>query len=251
MRKLKKLRLSKDLPGVNLYRKDKFAFVFRKRGLSSFRVKTDPAFAVTRSKAACFAHTSYIASRIYQILRPVPAAHVTSTCYKRILAELQKEKNNRSDAHGQTALTILQGFRVNVHSFQQPTLHSLCRLERNDEQGIVNACIPPLHLVRDINAPIGATHCSLALLLAAFNVETGVIQEKIHEEEIIYRLAPGMTSRMDLSLKQPGFTSILLLAVVGVRFFEAGRNEIYSFNHSKSDSTDIMECRLPVNMLNH
>jgi hypothetical protein len=82
-------------------------------------------------------------------------------------------------------------------------------------------------------------------------VNTGKTQTQMHDGEIVYELGAAMTAPIKLSLQSIDFQSTILIAIAGFRFFGSHHTEIYSFNHCKSDTVDILECRLPAILMNH
>ena len=225
MRKLKKLRLSKDLPGVNLYRKDKLSFVFRKVGLTPERVKTDPAFALTLSKAAAFARASSIAGQLYKMLRPLLSPWLVKTGYRRLL------------------VCILSGMEKESAAPFPPSMeYPLCRFTYDRQQGLISVCIPPFRLAGDLDAPIGATHYKRSLLLATVSMDTGHMQTSLTQDEILYRVGRYGKKGLDTALQPTNTGASLLLAIVVIQYFGPCRDGILSFNHQKSDTMYVMAC---------
>src|SRR5258706_152189 len=148
MHKLKKLRLSRDMVGLNLYRTYGLSFIFRNVGLSAKRVKTDAAFAATRQKAARFAAAARAAGLIYRSLLPRSYQWDGKSCFRKLLSCLVKGiKNEWVPCHPEG---LHQARLCTLIAFECPTI----------EKGMV-LTIPPLHPTMDINAPLSATHFKL------------------------------------------------------------------------------------------
>jgi len=245
MRKLKKLRLSRQLGQVNIYRKDKFHYVFRNIGLTAQQVKTTLAFAATRTRASVFARASPTAARLYRLLAPMLGRHTTKNLYRNILSALVKEINRQNNPKGRRGLLVLKSFPCNTGSFPQPLLHEHCTLSWHRRHKTVHLALSSLCPVTDINPPIGATHIQLTLLLAAVEIKTGNTQCKTYDEPIFYRIAPVMTRPTELSLQTPLPSSQVLIAAIGLRFWYASGEDLRPFNNRQSDIADILACRLP------
>lgn len=236
MPKLKKLRLSKDLPGVNLYRRDKFAFVFRNTGLTRKRVLNHAVFGNTRRKAAAFAYASKTAGRLYRALLPEAAAWNGKDCYHRILAQTLKGAATPGPA--------LHGFPCNPHSFPQPILHAVCSLSYHPAEQMITALIPSLHPIKDINAPLGATHFTLSLTIKTWNTITGAKQSVRHEHPVFYRLNRMKTKSIKLKLPETNDAGLHIAAIAGIAFYTSSGDDLYTFNNRKSDVMDIIRVHI-------
>lgn len=223
MPKLKKLRLSKDLPGVNLYRKDKFAFIFRNIGLTSKRVKTDPAFARTRRKATEFTTAAHLAHLIYRSLLPAPVKWKGNNCYRRLLASLVKN-------------TPLEAFSCNPAAFPQPPFFSTQTLLYPGNKKLHVLTIPPFNPLKDINAPVGATHFTLSLRLVSVNTATGKTATAFSNCPVFYRLLPAPAKERKLVLLAWEGPTTMAIAAIGIAFYYAAENDFLTFNHGHSDN---------------
>jgi hypothetical protein len=244
MPKLKKLRLSKDLPGVNLYRKDKFAFVFRNVGLTSHRVKTTPAFAVTRRKAAAFSQAATTARYIYRTLLPFMEPLNSGDCYKRLLARIVQSTNASGTSPAHWNANALTGFQCNLHAFPQPTLHKHCTLHYIKEENTAIAHLPPLFPLTHINAPIGATHFQPALLLAAIYPHTGQKEIQTACPSVFHRLYLPTTKTIDLSLKIDPTRPAILLAAIKISFCLFSDHSFQTFYPKQSTVLDIFAIQI-------
>jgi len=246
MHKLKKLRLSKDLPGVNLYRRDKFSFVFRRPGLTAHRVNTDPAFAATRRRATAFARAAGLAAHLHRLLAPLLGPVAAKTNYRRLVAALVKDINNRQSWPGRGVVNILKAFPCNSRSIPQPGLLSRYRLAYDSPNNTITLSMPSLRLTRDINPPIGATHAQPWMMLAIIQGQTGLACVKLHQENAFFPLFPGRTRKMKLSMQNVSPPAPVVLAVAGIRFWVSSPGEWAPFNHQASDAADIFVCRVPL-----
>ena len=242
MRTLKKLRISKHMPGVNFYRKDKFAFVFRKVGLTGYRVKTDPAFSATRKKAAGFAHASQIAGRLCKTLRPFLTPSPAKSLYKRLLTGMVMEMNYQGGTPGKMNMAILQNFQCNPRSFAQTLIHLFCGCTCNSGKKTMEVFVPSLVPVRDIDFPLGATHVRLLLVLALYAKDTAAHEVIIHNPPVFYRLNRTTTKPITLSIKTTRFNPCCALALIGLQFYYAEGDELMSYDNQKWDTMDIIEC---------
>jgi hypothetical protein len=243
MPKLKKLRLSKDLPGVNLYRKDKFAFVFRNIGLTAKRVKTDAAFAATRAKATAFAGSATIAGHIYRAIKE-SASHLDGKdCYRRILARTVSAMPPFVTTQGPVQYIGLSGFQCNTHAFPQRALHALCSMDHITGQKIITARIPALFPPTDINGPWGATHFKLSLLLAIIYTDTGEKVSTLASHPILFQLALPMKRPLEATLKINIHRPAIILAAVKIAFCSGDGFCFHTWNHGTRDTFDIIACR--------
>ena len=239
------MRISRQLPGVNLYRKDKFHFVFRGTGLTAQQVKTGPAFAATRHHAAIFARASPLAARIHRLLAPMLGRHTTKKLYRQILAALLKDMNRQNDQKGRRGLLVLKSFPCNPRAIPQPLLHRQCRLTYNLTRKTIHLALPSLSPLKHLNPPIGATHIQLGLLLAAIEIKTGNTECKAYDQPVFYRIAPARTRPIELSLPTMLPSTQLLIAALTLRFWYASGDDLRPFNHRQSDIANIIDCRLP------
>ena len=246
MPKLKKLRLQSPWEGVNIFRREDGTILIRKSGLTSARVKTDPAFAVTLANALAFGVAAAWAARVSRALKSTLEKYRIKGSHKRLLGRLVTGLSAARSATHEMAQSLIPGFECNRFSFSQKTVHNLFRITYSSDNQTITAVLPPLLPAVDINFPIGATHCKLSLLLTLVCWKPGIQYIRLHEDDTFYRINHVPSNQIEITLKQPDYGTWFVLAAVGIQYFMTSidEQELYNFCNVRFNTFDILSCRL-------
>ncbi|MBS1566390.1 MAG: hypothetical protein JST39_18550 [Bacteroidetes bacterium] len=241
----RKLRLLSIITGANFYLKPDGTVSPRKISLTAARVKADSAFQATMTNALHFANAARWSGRIYPIVKPFLPRKMKIGCHQRMRSHLFEKLRSGCDKDNNILLSAMKGFPCNRRSSPQRSLEKLIQVKHDPDRHAASVTLLPMIPCMDINFPIGATFCNVALLLG-WGPCTKTMQPQVawHSTEATYRINNELISGASLSLQYPSENEGLLLVAVSIRFFDTSidERETFPWFQGNLDTFDIFFC---------
>ncbi|MBT8260767.1 MAG: hypothetical protein KJN82_05595 [Bacteroidia bacterium] len=218
MAKLKSLiKIEGTLDDLTFYKGKEGYLVKTKGGISSNRIKNDPAFIRTRENGAEFGHSAKSGKQLRRAILDLIVDAKDNRVTSRLTQAMSRTKNeDTTSARGERKVAIglatpegklvLKGFEFNDRAFLSNVLISDYTLDTTTGEVQISDFTPNM----DLNAPDGATHVSF---------RSGFLNLDFTTEEKELQLSPELNLSIDDSTTTVTLTPLAVPTGTGFAFY--------------------------------
>lgn len=230
------IKIDGTIDDLTFYKTSDGYLVRSRGGVSAERIATDPAFARTRENGMEFSR----AGKASKLLRTVFRTQLQNARGKRTPSRLTQELMRviHTDAGNPRGMRTVQGgelsllldFDFNDRSQLGSVLFADYTATINRATGAATVSLPDIVPVNDIVAPAGATHFILHVAAAEVDFESEVYKVVSEATELQEFDASTITAQ-DLTCSLPAASTLDLVLIMGIEFFQKVSNEYYSLKN--------------------
>lgn len=219
-----------------------------KGGVSKERIATDPAFIRTRENGQEFANAGKACRTLRLAFQSMAqgadkrmTGRLQQTLMKCLKADTLSARGSRTVATGN--LSFLQGFDFNVSGKLAVTLLApySCSISRTTGQNTLT--VPPFVPSISLSAPLGATHFKLEAAMTEIDFASGAYTTDTADSGFL-SIDSNPTGTNTLQLNATANTTLPLLTVLAVHFYQEVNQQYYALNHGGFDAANIINVDL-------
>ena len=229
----------------SLLKSKKMAKVKSKTGVSGDRIKTDAAFERTRENMEEFSRAGKAAKLLRNIFRDVTInakdiitqARLLKVTSRVLMADPLNERGARTVNNGD--LQQLQNFHFNARAGISDVLFVRCPMSFNRASGEVTVNIPAFVPRISLQNADGTTHFRILAAAAAVNFDTEQHEYAMQATaELPFNSDPTQATTLTLAL--PANSKDIVVAVLGIEYYQRVNSRSYALKSGKHNATSIV-----------
>ena len=223
----------------------KFKKMSKTNGLTADRIKNDPAYERTRENNEEFGRAGSAAKLLREIFRDVTVnakdiithSRLTEATLRVLKADPINERGKRTVTDGDPRR--LKNFHFNERAGIRDILFVKCPVNFNRVSGEVTVTIPSFVPGSSIGKPGGATHFRIMAAATAVNFDTEEY-EYARQTTAELPLNTDATEATTLTLTLPANSTDIVVAALGIEFFQKVNGQYYVIKSGAHNATTIV-----------
>jgi hypothetical protein len=239
------IKLKGTIGDITFYKADDGAYGAKaKSEVSAERIATDPKFLRTRENGREFGRAGKSGKVVRDAFRVMVGGadkrmvgRLTQTMMRCLKADTTSVRGERNVTDGD--LSLLAGFDFNVKGKLGTTLLTPFTTSINRVTGVTDVTIPAFVPTQSLSAPLGATHYQIVLAAAEvdFGSETNIA---IKTPSAFLPIDNIATTSLTLAANVTASTTLPIMQVVGIHFFQEVNGVKYALNNGSFDGVKIV-----------
>jgi hypothetical protein len=232
--------------GDMTYYKTKDGYLAKeKTSLTGTQIATDPRFKRTRENMAEFGNActsgKTLRHSINTLLQNATDGKVVSRLSKTMMQVLKTDttdkRGKRTVANGD--VTLLKGFEFNANSILGSTLYAPYTTSITRATGVLSVSIPAFVPATSIIAPLNATHFKLVFAGVAADFAAQQATAIINQTAVL-PWDETATSLITLTANMPAASTLPLLLVLGIQFFQEVNGNSYPLTDGSFNALSVI-----------
>lgn len=238
------IKIQGQMGGISFYKSKDGHLARLKSGISSDRIKNDPAFARTRENGAEFGRAGVSGKLLRTAFRNLTQnardgrmiSRLTQQMMKVVQSDSLNARGERNAANGD--VTLLEGFEFNSGSQLDKMFFVPYEATIERAGGILTIDIPEFNPKQQITAPPGATHFRLIAGAAELDFAAGSYSSSTTQSADLV-LSPNLQPALQLTHGVTAGSTKSLFLVFGIVFFQDVNTLLYSLRNGAYNALTI------------
>lgn len=245
------IKLEGAVGDLSFYKRKGKYFARTKGGVSSDRIKNDPAFERTRENQQEFGRAGIAGKILRTSLREVilrskdsgMTSRLTRLLMKVIQTDTMSERGQRTVQNGD--ISLLQNFEFNSNARLDNTIQMELITSIDRVTGVVEVSIPEFVPAEIVVFPAGATHGTIAAGACEIDFENQTFNYKVERSDS-FSLDYSPQPAIQLSLALNPNTDKLIFVAVGIEFFQEVNGVNYPLKNGAFNALSLVKTDKPI-----
>lgn len=240
------IKLKGTIGGISFFKSADGYMAREKGGVDSKRIASDPAFKRTRENGQEFGRAGkagkLVRNALRTLLQNARDARMVSRLTKALLAIIKTDTENTRGSRTVEAgnMNALSGFDFNINGKLETTLYAEHVKTLDRTTGELGLTIAPFNPLERIAAPAGATHFKVSGGGAELDFANGSFNFASADSGML-PLTSANTEELDLGVSLTAETTLPILQVMSVEFYQEVNGEMYALNNGAYNAMSILQ----------